>query len=301
MVKQPGLSQSQLNAINGATVTAGSAALNRGLVSFARALAKVMLFVAAVNLPAAVATSQQQPAAIIVIGTTHQETADFSSARLQQMLAEIKPDVILYEVDSSFFDAQGLLLAPYRQGQEGRAVWQHHLSTGTPIEPYEMEGRNQYYKKTNYFAREAAFSKQLSAVSEQGQLSPKATAQLAAVLAAFELRDTCGNSTPELINSPVCDAIVRKKHHYMYQVLLNVATETPALAGHTAFLQQAGDFWRTRNDAMAANIIARAKQRPGQRIVVITGFEHRPELLERLQAQAVEVGYNLGEFTLQDK
>lgn len=239
---------------------------------------------------------RQSPTEIIVIGTTHAETADYSSLVLQQMLDRVRPSVILYEVDSSFFDSDGRLKAQYRDGQEGKAVWLYHLNTGVPIEPYEMEGRNQYYEKTNYFAREAAFSEKLSALFERGQLTPKSTAQLTAVLASFDLRDTCSNAKPEFINSPVCDAIVRKKHYYMYEVLRSVAEENEGLHEFTDFLTEAAAFWKIRNDAMAANIIAHAKNRLGQRIVVITGFEHRPELLDRLHSQANDLGYLIREF-----
>jgi hypothetical protein len=239
---------------------------------------------------------RQSPTEIIVIGTTHEETADYSSDVLEQMLVQIKPSVILYEVDSSFFDSDGRLKAQYREGQEGKAVWQYHLNTGVPIEPYEMEGRNQYYEKTNYFAREAAFSEKLSALFEHGQLTPKSKAQVTAVLASFELRDVCSNAKPENINSAVCDAIVRKKHYYMYEVLRSVAEENEGLHEFTDFLRDAAAFWKIRNDAMAANIIAHAKNRPGQRIVVITGFEHRPEILERLHSQANDFGYSIREF-----
>lgn len=239
---------------------------------------------------------KQSPTEIIVIGTTHVETADYSSIVLEKILGEIGPSVILYEVDSSFFDSDGRLKAQYRDGKEGKAVWQYHINTGVPIEPYEMEGRNQYYKKTNYFAKEAAFSKKLSTLIKQGQLTPKSAAQVTAVLASFELRDICSTTKPEYINSPVCDAIVRKKHYYMYEVLLNVAEENEGLHEFVDFLTEAAEFWKIRNDAMAANIIARTKNRPGQRIAVITGFEHRPELLDRLHAQANDFGYSIREF-----
>jgi len=239
---------------------------------------------------------KQSPTEIIVIGTTHAETADFSSGVLEKILGQIEPSVILYEVDSSFFDSEGRLKAQYREGQEGKAVWQYHLNTGVPIEPYEMEGRNQYYEKTDYFAREAAFSEKLSALFEHGRLTPKSKAQVTAVLASFELRDVCSNAKPENINSPVCDAIVRKKHYYMYEVLRSVAEENEGLHEFTDFLRDAAEFWKIRNDAMAANIIAHAKNRLGQRIVVITGFEHRPEILDRLHSQANDVGYSIREF-----
>ena len=260
---------------------------------------KALMLISCVVMAACTSTISnggKAPTEIIVIGTTHTETAEYSSTVLEQILSRIEPDVILYEVDSSFFDSEGRLMAQYREGQEGKAVWKHHVTTEVPIEPYEMEGRNQYYKKTNYFAHEAAFFGKLLTLYKDGQLTPKATAQVTAVLASFELRDTCSNAKPEYINSPVCDAIVRKKHYYMYDVLLNVAEENEALHEFTGFLKEAARFWKTRNDAMAANIIAKAKNRRGQRLVVITGFEHRPELLERLHAHENDIGYSISHF-----
>lgn len=112
MVKPPSLNRSQLKASHSCQAKADATLGSRGIVSAVRTLTKVALCAAVLLLPVTwAATLLPQPAAIIVVGTTHQETADFSSTRLQQMLAEIKPDVILYEVDSTFFDAQGLLLA----------------------------------------------------------------------------------------------------------------------------------------------------------------------------------------------
>ncbi len=75
----------------------------------------------------------------------------------------------------------------------------------------------------------------------------------------FELRDVCRKAKPQNINSPVCDAIVRKKHYYMHEVLRDVAEENEGLHEFIDFLTDAAASWKMRNDAMRANISAHAK------------------------------------------
>lgn len=46
---------------------------------------------------------QQEKTEVIVIGSIHQEVPNFNSETLYKILDQIKPDIILIEMDSSFF------------------------------------------------------------------------------------------------------------------------------------------------------------------------------------------------------
>src|SRR4051812_47166487 len=63
-----------------------------------------LLFAVTLRLPAVAAQSLPPKAEVNVVGTVHVPTAMYPAESLAAIIARVKPDMILMELDGSFFD-----------------------------------------------------------------------------------------------------------------------------------------------------------------------------------------------------
>jgi len=224
---------------------------------------------------------------LIVLGTVHAPTTKYSRAALEQILAQLRPDVLLLELDESFFDATAELRAEFRDvAMESTVAVALHKSSGVALRPYDITGRNQFFAEHDYFAREARLYAALSKLDKSGELSSVAHETYHAMLALGGIRDAFMADRPDVINSAACDAAIARKHEYAFKGVARIVESTPSLAEFREFTKLADEFWVRRNDAMVANILKAAKDFPGKRIVVLCGLEHRGYLRTKLSARA---------------
>lgn len=219
---------------------------------------------------------------IIIIGTLHQEKPSFTSKNLVDILKKVRPDVILIELDSSFFTADFQLKKYYPNSLEDQAIKELLTIYPVKLRPFEIEGRNEFYKKTNYFNQEDLLFEKINELNKTNQLSRQSKNLWKKMRYYLRQRDKWSNKKPEEINSFACDAVLNQKNWYLDQGTAQLIKITPQLEPFTEFSNMSGSFWIVRNDAMIQNIKRYAKEFPGQRLVVITGFEHRYYLRSHL-------------------
>ena len=115
---------------------------------------------------------------IVLVGTVHGPTPNFQEETLVAILDRVKPDLVLLEVDPSFFDGSLDLLETYRGvSLESRAAIRYAKTAGARLRPFDIEGRNKFYQEHDYFNREAKLNQEVARLYNAGQLSPKATAR----------------------------------------------------------------------------------------------------------------------------
>jgi len=239
----------------------------------------------------------QPPTDVIVIGTVHDATANFSRAALDQILNGLRPDVLLLELDGSFFDGAGELRPEFRQFTiETASASALRESRGVAMRPYDIEGRNAFFERHDYFNRESRLYRALHQLHHDDKLGPEARATFEALVAVARVRDAFMQERPEVINSPACDAAIDAKHQYAFEGLTRVVELTPELADFKDFVKLADEFWRRRSAAMVANILSHARDFRGKRIVVLCGLEHRGDLRRKLAERAAERGLVVREF-----
>jgi hypothetical protein len=158
-----------------------------------------------------------------------------------------------------------------------------------PVIPYDREGRNEWYQQTKYFDRQAQLSRRVNDWLKKEESRKEATAE-AAILGPLLKGMTESQMNfvriagPEIINSEGFDQIIRTKHLIWLELLPQLSEKvTPLnnLAGEAAFLR---NEWRERNRIMADHIAAEARKRPGRRVVVLCGAEHRYILRDLLSS-----------------
>ena len=232
-------------------------------------------------------TGNEPQTEVIVIGTVHNPTKNYTVGSLKHILERVNPQVVLLEFDSSFFNDS---LTALNKGSENitlesrAATWLKHQK-GAIIRHYEIEGRNDFYRQHRYFEKERALNASLDSLYKENLLSEESRKLLEALWAFCSVRNKFQQETPFVLNTQAFDTLVEKTHHYMHIGVSRIIDVTPALKAFAGFQGMRTDFWSKRHEAMIDNIISYAKEFSGQRIAVLCGNEHsaylRPGLRER--------------------
>jgi len=233
---------------------------------------------------------------VVILGTLHgmhQKNARYSLDTLRSLIVELKPAAILIELPPTI-DGEATVVDHRAAGRfaddENGAANAVADALKVPVVAYDREGRNEFYRETKYFEREAALNRRINAwraVAENAKAAPAEAALLGPLLGnAARSRDYFNsNSGPEVINSEGFDRIIRLKHYIWEELMPQLSARVPSLrdlAGEFAFFR---DEWHERNRIMADHIAAEARKRPGERIVVLCGCEHRYILRDLLSPE----------------
>jgi hypothetical protein len=227
---------------------------------------------------------------VVVIGTVHRPTAAYDSEQLYSLLTELRPGLILCELPPAFFTEE-YALRDFKGGLESGVVRRYAKTYGAELRPYDIEGRNRFYREHNWFERSRAFMQEVRRLYREEALSPAGMDSAEEMYAAYELRDAFQDQPPRVINSAACDRVVRIKQRVTEAAWRQLAENEEALAEHRDYVTLNREFWHRRNRRMVANILRWAEEFPRHRIVVLTGFEHAYYLRRGLADREKEVGF----------
>ena len=253
------------------------------------------LLVTAPGLHDTLFADDQANATVVVIGTLHNATSNFKEDDLVRCLRQVRPAAILFEADSSFFDAAGRLSLT-GNSLEGDAVRAYQRTSRVVVLPYDIEGRNQIYAAFHYFEIEQQFFQTLTNLYREDRLGPEAKVLYEQVIADLRVRDVFGRGNLELFNSANCDSAVERKHQRYSANTKRIIELTSVLARFAEYAQFYSEFWELRNSTMVRNILHHAKAFPGKRVVVLCGFEHRYYLVHHLKIAEATGGIDVREF-----
>jgi len=246
------------------------------------------------------AAPAQRPGAaaeVVIIGTIHGETPKFTVDTLLGILDRVGPAVILVELDSSFLDSSSRIRPEFQAiSLENVAVTRYSARTGTPLLPYELEGRNREYEQRDYFGRQRRLSATIEQLDRQGAFVPEAKGLLRELDDLSAVRDAIGADRAVVINSAASDTAIRRKQEYSYVGLRRIIELTPGLSDFADFWRWADEFWTRRNETMRTNIARIAAKFPGRRIVVMCGYEHRYYLRSLLRQDEAAGRLRLREY-----
>jgi hypothetical protein len=168
-------------------------------------------------------------AEVVILGTLHEfhdQCPQYSRDALRDIIIAINPAVLLYEMPSMLDGAptlvDGRICSRFRDN-ESIAANQAADSLGIRLAPYDIEGRNEFYTRTNYFEREARTFRDLMEWGSQSDeesdrpLRPIATANLFNSIQQAQMHLVM-RADPTVINSPAFDSLVRSKHILVYDV-----------------------------------------------------------------------------------
>lgn len=236
---------------------------------------------------------------IIVMGTVHSSSDNFDSRKLADIIGTIKPDLILVELDSSFFTPE-MTFKPetVKISLENKAVTMYTKDHPVPVRPYEIEGRNKIYQAHDYFNLQRELSKALNIASQDSLLVPEAGVLLDAIIRFDEIAYSLSLDRPMIFNSESSDKAMESKQYYDGEGLTRIVALTPSLAKYSEFCKFKHDFWITRNDAMVSHIMSRVSEFHPKTMLVLCGFEHRYYLRNALMKQSRNNSFLLREYWL---
>ena len=241
---------------------------------------------------------------VVLLGTLHgmhQQNSRYSVDILRDLIVRLKPGAILIELPPTIDNEPAI----EKQRASGRFANDENWSANAaadvlqiPVVGYDREGRNEFYQETKYFDREAQLNRRIN--SWLGSAGNAATAPAEAALLGPLLGNAARsrdyfmlNAGPEVINSDGFDRVIRLKHFIWEELMPKLSANIRSLNDLAEEFSFFRDEWHERNRIMAGNVETQARKRPGQRIVVLCGCEHRYILRDLLLTQP---GIHLKEF-----
>ncbi len=244
---------------------------------------------------------------LVLLGTVHQPVENFTPDSLYNILVKIKPDLILFEVDSSFFTKEFDFKKTW-ESNENIATVKYMNNFDVDIRPYEFTGRNQYRVKTGARPTDSKAFELLDSLYRNNQLN---SLNKTIYQNFLEINDTL-NSFAYLgarsFNNPKTDktAEIRQKLHY--QGLLSIMSEYPIFS-NTFYVKNDGDsisyfegykraseFWDLRNHTMSKNILHFIRKYNGKKIIVLNGYFHRYYLNSLIKPKEEKLNFTIREF-----
>ena len=241
---------------------------------------------------------------VFVIGTLHKPTNKLNIDTLYNTLESIKPDIILYEYDSTGFDHNMKLKSIYAlilpkflskfQQIEGAASKKYiTLNEKTIIRPYEWRLRNQWNKEKGILKMPDKIFGTLNGLLKQGKLTEKQATILATFYDLSDQLNSYSDGTIYEINSAQQDSICELRQNYQYHKIKEIIDNNDNLKAYRGFYEIYGQYWDLRNKAMAENICQYVKLNPRKRIVVLNGYFHRYYLLKELRQRQGTLNFKL--------
>ncbi len=223
----------------------------------------------------------EQKTEIVIIGTVHEETENFGIQDLVGILKRVKPDVILFELPAEMM-TPSYEFKETLNSLEQEAVIEYVRDSGAKIRPYDIDGRNAFYQRTNYFERHQRCNDELNAQINRKKMSPEAQKIVDSLLAANARLHAIEMSDPMTFNSFQADAAINERQWWVNQGIPEIVRLTPDLKGCETFWDLSRAEWIRRNNQMVANIKRYSAEFQGQRLAVICGLNHRYYLRSHL-------------------
>ena len=236
-------------------------------------------------------------ARIVVMGTVHNSSDNFNHGKLVAIIDRIRPDLILVELDSSFF-MPDMSFKPETIDLrlENKAVSIYIKDHPVPVRPYEIEGRNRIYEEHDYFRLQKELSASLKNAVKDSLLVPEAKTLLDAIKRFDQISSALSLDRPEVFNSETCDNAMESKQYYGGEGLARIVALTPSLTKFSEFCKFKHNFWIRRNNTMVDNIIKRVSEFHPKTLLVICGFEHRYYLRNGLREKSLKEAILLKEY-----
>jgi hypothetical protein len=245
---------------------------------------------------------------IFVVGTVHFPTPAFTADSLYDALETLRPDLILFEIDSTRLaevvrpptPMQRLRRALAWEGtsNEIAAVLKYQQRhPATLVRPYEWGRRDQFHRQHGILTMPSRIFTKLYALRDAGQLTPWQQRTLATYDSLTARLNALGGTQPlAVLNAMATDSLAQRRQNSQYHQLKTIVDENEELREFRAFYEINEQYWDIRNQAMARNIVRYAALYPGQRLVVLCGFNHRYYLRRELLQQASKLPFRLREL-----
>jgi len=234
---------------------------------------------------------------LCIVGTEHDSSAFINSAKIYDVIKRIAPDVILYEFEEDGFTGNTFNLQKYPGflcTNESKACYRYQKEYGIDIRPYDIEGRNKHYRDTKFDENSEKLVKMITTAYEGKTLSAESAREWKRHLKVVPLLDIATGYTLEDINTSLFVRISEAKNNLTFNALIYITQRD--FPDWVDIVTEWQDFWDKRNRVMTEKILNNCKNYPGKKILVLTGQEHKSQLLKYLEPHIVTNNIILREF-----
>ncbi|MCB0727207.1 MAG: hypothetical protein KDD00_07060 [Ignavibacteriae bacterium] len=234
---------------------------------------------------------------IIVIGTVHENTPYFNSDTLLEIINKIKPEVILLESDSSYFNSDFSLDEEIQyMFPETAAITEYSKLHSVIIRPYDINGRDDFLDDKARLTGQFGFFNAIEMISDNGIYNEKGIDIYSKINDMKEIAYEMSNSTLTFINSEEGSKNIDTINYYTYEGLKILIEVTPELSQYATYWKGEYEFWIKRNKAMVNNILDLSEKFKGNKILVMCGFAHKNILLTELKLKSEEYNIEVKSF-----
>lgn len=223
---------------------------------------------------------------VCLVGTKHNPCTYFNSDSVYAILLRVQPDVVLMELDSTFFDKNFRFdLEKYPDllsTNENIGAHRYQQERGVDLRPFEITGRNEWYREHRYFERQDSMWRDAMSLYWADKLSRKNREDMELILQVMNYNDM-EFASPRDMNSSMTMGYLSLREYILYQKLVSIVETEELLSRWQSFVRLWSSRWYERNEVMAANIRKMAEAYSGKRLLVLVGLEHKPGLLKLLK------------------
>lgn len=242
---------------------------------------------------------------IVLIGTVHQPIEHFNADSLYTILEKVSPDLILFEVDSSFFTEDFKFIKTW-DSNENIAVVRYMETHKVDIRPYDFTGRNEHRIAIGSRPTDSKATSLLDSLYKENVLSSTDRVSYERFQQLTNELNSYAYLGAENFNNATVDSIAKLRQDQQYRVLYDIMRNYPIFAesfhlkadgdsvSYLEGFKRAGDFWYLRTKTMANNIRHFAENFNYKRIVVLNGYYHRFYIYEQLQK------HNSGNYSIKE-
>ncbi len=250
---------------------------------------------------------------IIIIGVSHKETQFMNADSLLTILQQIKPDLILDEMQSpsGYYTVEKKFRNPPSVGYrlrnavgltsqmppEKKVLYKYiKVDTNILIQPFDIyiKNRNKWISQDEKW--EKTYIKILNSEALYNQFTAyrKKQHEQYVSLNNFLFNITC-KSYLEMNQPSVADSL--RKLECISDIHLRAIFDSISMTSSLKpYYEEKAAFWHERNKVMAENILDFSSKYSGKKIVVLTGLLHKYYLLDLLIPKQKEHAFILQEF-----
>lgn len=226
---------------------------------------------------------------LCIIGEVHDECIYMNRDSVYNILLKIKPDVVLIELDSSYFTPDfrfNIEPDPY-WGNQMLGAHKYKSLHKVDLRPFDVSGRDQWYRQINYFDNQEKMWSDILDLYEKNELCKRDKEDVDLIRIVMNYNCITFSSVKDLnVNMIVKFLSLREK--IIYPKVVSIVENTDKLSHWIDFARKWKAQWFDRNAIMADNIKKFAKEYKNKRIVVLVGFEHKPGLLDLLKSDSAD-------------
>ena len=238
---------------------------------------------------------------VLLLGTVHNPTKNVTADSIYDILQKFKPDIILMELDSTFF-YEDFTYKFLFNGNEMVATTRYKMQhPEVQLRPIEFEGRETYRDQIGIYPEiTLEFGSILQQLSQTNRLNNNEKEYLRELFYYDSLNTRLKEEKLSVINDPKTDLIVDSLNHYKYLKLKQVSdnhvifktTKLLDAKKDSVSVKENFDLYvdfemNQRNNALANNSIAIIKQNPNKKIIILVGFAHKSFILKAFKKQGI--------------